>query len=220
LNVTVKSMPCSYLDLENGISVFARLLEEEYGRPINDWMGGTWSEAQKLQIARALEILMMAPIAKAAPLSPGSREADLGAGRAWVLADEQISGSEWEETWQWRLLAAIDNATKGATGGMMTPSDPRMFVLRVRYESGFFAALAGYFAQILCGRGAFPLGEASATRPGGEAGVLPENALEQAAILQALPGLEMAEPAFIAGILFLVDQLGPKGFCELCDEYW
>jgi hypothetical protein len=213
-------MPCSRADLESGISAFASLLEEEYGRPIKDWMGASWSETQKLQIGRALEILMMAPIAKAAPLSPGSGEgADLGARRAWVLADEQIVGAAWEATWQWRLLAAIDNATKGETGGMMTPSDPRMFVLRIRYESGFFAALAGYFAQILCGRGAFPLGETGAARLGGEAGVLPEYALEQAAILQALPGLETAEPAFVAGVLFLVDRLGPKEFCELCDEY-
>lgn len=204
-------------NLEAGLTAFSDLLQEEYGLPIGHWANiERWGDLEKLQISRALEILIKTPIADSAPLPTGAD--DSGAKRRWLLSDQKIAGGEFEATWQWRLLAAIDNATKSDAGGMTTPSDPRLFVLRIRYERDFFAPLADYFLKFLCGRASFPEMEADQSRAPPIGGFLPDLSLDQAAALRKIPGLEDANPAFFAGTLFMIARIGTKSFCDWCAE--
>ncbi|WOJ88707.1 hypothetical protein RZS28_12890 [Methylocapsa polymorpha] len=199
------------------MTAFSDLLQEEYGLPIAHWASiERWGDLEKLQISRALEVLIKTPIADSMPVSEGSDES--GAKRRWSLSDQKIAGGEFEETWQWRLLAAIDNATKSDAGGMTTPSDPRLFVLRIRYERGFFAPLADYFLKFLCGRASFPAMEADPSRAWPIGGFLPDLSLDQAAALRRIPGLEGACPAFLAGTLFMIARIGTKSFCDWCAD--
>lgn len=210
----------SYLraDLEAGLTAFSALLQEEYGRPIEHWAAvARWGDLEKSQIFGALEILIKRPIADLAPLSKeGGGEP--GAARQWVLSDQKIAAAAFEATWQWRLLAAIDNATRSDQGQMMTPSDPRLFLLRIRYEPEFLGPLAEYFLKFLCGRSSFPAIEEDPSRVCAIAGFLPDLSLGQAAALQKLPGFEDASPAFLAGTLFMIAQIGTTSFCDWCAE--
>jgi len=213
-------MSCSRDDLAAGLAALSDLLEQEYGHAVSHWAeAAAWGDLEKRQISRALQILLEAPIAEPVPLSPASlASVEVGAKRDWKLADAKIEAPDWEQSWQWQLLAAIDNASKEGAGGMVTPSDPRMFVLRLRYERGLFAALAGYLADIFCERMAaqFPVADPDSARTIG--GLLPDLTSDQGALLQRIPGLEAASASLLAGILFMIDRLGPKAFCDWCDE--
>jgi len=208
-------MSYSHAALEAGLSTFGALLEAEYGQAINHWIDlPEWGDREKLQVSRALEILILEPIADSAPAGGG----DIGAKRIWVLSDHKIAGADFESAWQWRLLAAIDNAAKCDAGQMMTPSDPRMFILKLRYEPDLFAALWERFAAFLCGRALLPQIKADCSKSPGA--LSPEDLARHAGALQQIPGLETASPAFIAGMVFIFARLGTKSFCdwalELC----
>ncbi len=197
-------MSSSYPELDPGLAAFGALLEEEYGLPFAGWRDNpAWTDRESLQISRALGLLLKEPIADVAEGSPAEIAAsETGARRHWALDDGKIGGTAWEGSWQWQLLADIDNAAKAAAGGMLTPSDPRLFLLRVRYERDFFAILAGHFLEFLCDRSGFA------------------QCADDAALMERLrhvPGLASASPAFLAGAAFLIGTLGPEGFCAWCD---
>jgi hypothetical protein len=211
-------MPYSQADLEAGLAAFSALLIEEYGRPIAHWAGpARWGDGETAQISGALEILIKQPIAEARPL-PTDGAGEQSAALRWTLSDAKIADPAFEASWQWRLLAALDNASRSEQGGMLIPSDPRLFLLRIRYEHEFLAPLAEYFLKFLCGRSAFPTIEDDASRARVIAGLLPELSLAQAEHLQKLPGFEDASPAFVAGTLFMIAQMGTRAFCDWCDE--
>ncbi len=211
-------MPYSQADLEAGLAAFGALLQEEYGRPIAHWAGAApWGDLEAAQISGALEILIKQPIADPTPL-PKDGAGEQSAARRWILSDAKIADPAFEASWQWRLLAAIDNASRSGEGQMLTPSDPRLFLLRVRYEREFLAPLAAYFLKFLCGRTIFPAMEEDLSRARPIAGLLPALSLEQAEALQRLPGFEDASPAFVAGTLFMIARMGTRSFCDWCDE--
>ncbi|WP_036262593.1 hypothetical protein [Methylocapsa aurea] len=207
-------MSSSHATLEAGLTTFSALLEAEYGQPIAHWAGlPEWGDREKRQLSRALELLILEPIADAESATPDAIAAsEIGAKRIWALCDQKIAGAAFETTWQWRLLAEIDNATKGDDGQMMTPSDPRLFVLKLKYERDPFAALWERFASFLCDAALAPRIERKP--PAASRALLPEACAGQAAALQQIPGLEAASPAFIAGLLFVLTQLGAKSFCD------
>ncbi|MDP1910250.1 MAG: hypothetical protein Q8K85_18285, partial [Hyphomicrobium sp.] len=174
-------MSSSFSDLDPGLTVFGALLEAEYGRPFADWRDGVWTDRESLQVSRALGLLLKEPIANVAARAPADSET--GARRTWALNDAKIAGSAWEGSWQWQLLADIDNAAKSASGQMMTPSDPRLYLLTIRYERDFFALLAGHFQEFLCGRpGLARCEDGSAV----------------ADLLRQIPGFQTASPIFLA----------------------
>ncbi|WP_148210573.1 hypothetical protein [Beijerinckia indica] len=185
-----------------GRDLFDRLLMEEYGVSLTHWAGlPSLSDQDCASLTRALEILVMQPIAESAPANPKSETGeDIKALRHWVYSDEKIANPGWENSWQWHLLAAIDNGTRDENGGMMTPSDPRLFLLRLRYGRGIFAALADYLDRVFCGRTGARQGDDSASA------------------LRQVPGLDSAAPAFLAGLAFLVDKLGRDDFCDYCAD--
>lgn len=198
-------MPFSLSDLDPGLAAFGALLEREYGRPLADWRDcERFTERESLQISRALGLLLKEPIADVVPRWADEIEASETGGRhKWLLSDAKIAAPAWEGSWQWQLLAEIDNASKSSSGQMMTPSDPRLYLLTIRYERDFFAVLTGHFQEFLC------------ERPG----LAPcEDIAAVAECLRHVPGLRPASPAFIAGILLLISKLGPKGFCAWCEE--
>ncbi len=211
-------MPYSQADLEDGLTAFSALLQDEFGLPIAHWAGpARWGDCEAAQISAALEILIKRPIADPTPhVQDGAGEA--GAARRWVLSDQKIAAAEFEATWQWRLFAAIDNATKSGQGGMMTPSDPRLFLLRLRYEREFLGPLAEYFLKFLCGETSFPAMEAEPAPAPAIGGLLPALSLDQAEHLRRIPGLEDASPAFMAGTLFMIARMGTRSFCDWCAE--
>jgi len=192
-------------EIEQGLAAFAALLEAEYGQPFASWREAAhFGERESLQISRALGLLLKEPIADVVLRSPAEIAAsETGGRRSWVLNDAKIASPAWEQSWQWKLLAEIDNASKAAGGGMMTPSDPRLFLLAMRYERDFFALIAGHLQDFLCDRPGFAqCADASAV-------------LDR---LRHVPGLPDASPAFLAGMLLLIGKLGPKGFCDWCEE--
>lgn len=85
----------------------------------------------------------------------------------------------------------------------MTPSDPRLFLMSVRYDRDFFALVAGHLQMFLCARPGFAESRDAETRM---------------ALLARVPGLATASEAFIVGLVFLIDKLGPKEFCSFCEE--
>ncbi|QXX75149.1 hypothetical protein [Methylovirgula sp. HY1] len=198
-------MSFSTPDLDQGLTAFGAFLEAEYGRPFADWCdSGGWTDRESLQVSRALGLLLKEPIADVAARAPADREtSETGAHRIWVLNDAKIAGSAWEGRWQWQLLADIDNAAKSASGQMMTPSDPRLYLFTIRYERDFFALLAGHFQEFLCDRpGLARCADGSAV----------------ADLLRQIPGFQAASPIFLAGALLLITKLGRKGFCAWCEE--
>lgn len=207
--------------LEAGLVSFGRLLEAEYGLPIAHWADRSrWSDLETLQVSRALDALITAPIADVVSASPDEiRASESGARTRRILSDTKIAGRDWEGSWQWELLAAIDNATKQEAGGMVTPADPRMLVLRTRYQSDFFSLLAAYLAEILCGRAIVRLFAAEPAAPRSLGGPLQEAAEEQAAALRQIPGFESASLEFLAGLLFMIQGLGSKAFCDWCEDF-
>jgi hypothetical protein len=206
--------------LEAGLVSFGRLLEAEYGLPIAHWADRRpWSDLETLQVSRALDALITAPIADVVVASDDEvRASESGARTRRILSDTKIAGLDWEGSWQWELLAAIDNATKAEAGGMVAPADPRMLVLRTRYHSDFFTLLAGYLAEVLCGRALLRRFEAEPAASRGLGALLSEAAVERAAALQQIPGLESASVDFLAGLLFMIERLGSKAFCDWCED--
>ncbi len=206
--------------LEAGLAAFGALLEEIYGLPFAHWAdGAAWNDLQTRQVSHALDALIAAPISDIAEASPGEVSAsETAARRLLALSDAKIAARDWEGAWQWELLAAIDNATKAETGGMVTPADPRMLVLRTRYSSDFFTLLAAYLAEVFCARAIVQLFAAEPEAPRTLGGLLPEAAVEQAAALRQIPGFETASPDFLAGLLFMIERLGPKAFCAWCED--
>jgi hypothetical protein len=100
---------------------------------------------------------------------------------------------------------------------LLTPSDPRLFILKLRYESDFFTALAEHFATFLCGRSLVSAFNVAPAPP--NAALMTPACLTQAAALQQIPGFEAASPAFISGSLFLIARLGTKSFCDWCLDH-
>jgi hypothetical protein len=215
-------MSMSREDLEAGLAAFVAVLEELYGLPIAHWAdAGAWTDRHKLQVSRALDALIAAPISDIVEASPDDvGVSETGALVFRALSDTKITGGDWEGSWQWELLAAIDNATKEAMGGMVTPADPRMLVLRTRYGSDFFTLLATYLAEVFCARPIVRLFAAEPEAPRPLGGLLRETAVEQAAALRQIPGLETAAPVFLAGLLFMIERLGPKAFCAWCEDFF
>lgn len=195
-------MSSSNPEINQSLTAFGTLLETEYGRPFADWRDSlVWTDRESLQVSRALGLLPKEPIADVAARAPADSET--GAHRIWTLNDAKIAASAWEGSWQWQLLADIDNAAKSASGQMMTPSDPRLYLLTIRYERDFFALLAGHFQEFLCDRpGLARCADGSAA----------------ADLLRQIPGFQAASAIFIAGALLLIAKLGPKSFCAWCEE--
>ncbi|MGO9132623.1 MAG: hypothetical protein ACLP8A_01050 [Methylovirgula sp.] len=192
-------------ETDPGLCPFNALLEEEYGAPLAKWRDcSAWSDRESLQISRAIGLLVKEPIAEVTARSAAEIAAsETGGRRDWTLDDAKIQAPGWEGSWQWRLLADIDNAAKSAAGGMMTPSDPRLYLTSVRYERDVFALIAGHLLEFLCERPQF----ADCT-----------DAPTILARLRQVPGLGAADPGFLGGLAFLIGKLGPKGFCAWCDE--
>ena len=198
-------MSSSIFERDPGLAAFGALLEAEYGRPFADWRDSrAWTDSESLQVSRALGLLLKEPIADVAAKALADIEtSETGARRTWILNDAKIADPAWESSWQWQLLADIDNAAKSASGEMMMPSDPRLFLLQVRYERDFFAILAGHFQEFLC------------DRPGL---ARCEDGSAVADLLRQIPGFQAASPVLIAGTLLLIAKLGPKAFCAWCEE--
>ena len=212
-------MSYSRPNLEAGLTIFGNLLEAEYGLGLAHYAGlPALGAKEKSQISRALEILILEPIADPTPSSEAAIAAsETGAKRTWIFSDQKIIEADFETTWQWSLLTALDNATKSETGRMMTPSDPRLFILKLRYESDFFVALAQHFATFLCGRALVSAFDSGPSPP--HAALMTQACVGQAAALQQIPGFEAASPAFIAGALFMISRLGTKSFCDWCLDH-
>jgi len=185
----------------DGLTAFDRLLREEYGLPLDHWTSlPTLDDRERDRLAKALEVLILQPIADHSDSSDEMRSGEIGSLRQWQLSDEKIAGRDWEQSWQWQLIAAIDNGTRNETSGMMTPSDPRLFLLRIRYGKGLFPALADYLGRIFCGRSGI------------------RQAPDTGSVLRQVPGFETASPTFIAGLSFFIDKLGRDDFCDFCDD--
>jgi len=185
----------------DGLTAFDHLLRDEYGLPLEYWTSlPTLDDRERDRLVKALEVLILQPIADAADSSDEVRTGEMGSLKQWQLSDEKIAGRDWEQSWQWQLIAAIDNGTRNETSGMMTPSDPRLFLLRIRYGKGLFPALADYLGRVFCGR--------AGTRQVADTG----------SALRQVPGFETASPALIVGLAFLIDKLGRDDFCDFCDD--
>jgi hypothetical protein len=201
--------------LQSGLTAFSALLEEEYGHPLSHWAQmPIWSDVESLQISRALAVLMKQPIADRTDVSQEEADAsETGARRRWTLSDTKIAGTDFEASWSYFLLADIENAQDKDPGQMAVPADPRRFALFVSYQRGYFAILADHLERLLCARGKLPI--VAAPMPDQPSG---EDALAAADLLRSVPGLERASGAFIAGLVFLMSKLGPRGFADWCDE--
>jgi len=185
-------------EMAQDLAAFAAFLREQYDLPVSNWIGKPgWDETETAQIARALEILIIEPFADSK--SRGLRD-ELGLRVDWQLSDLKISQPDWETSWQYALLADMDNASKAAAGGMMTPSDPRQFLLRIRYGQGIFGAFAAHMAEFFCERGPIPAPDE-----------LPQRLLK-------VPGLGSASGSFLAGLALMIEKLGFKAFCAYCED--
>jgi len=200
--------------LQQGLAAFSHFLEEEYGQPLGHWARiPEWSDAESLQISRALAVLMKRPIADALELSEADIAAsETGARRRWTISDVKIAGPDFSASWQYSLLADIENAQEKEPGQMAVPADPRRFALFVSYQRGYFAILAGHLQRLLCDRVKLP---AFALAPDE---LPPDEAMAAANLLRQVPGFERCDDSFIAGLLFLMSKTGPRGFSDWCDE--
>jgi hypothetical protein len=186
-------------DMTGDLSAFGRLLHGEYGLPLSHWAEkSAWSENDTAQIARALEILIMLPIAEPSPVAGAAPPGPL---QTWSLSDQKIAGQDWETSWQYGLLADMDNASKAAGGQMMTPSEPRLFLLKIRYEKGLFGVFAAHMAEYFCDRGA------------------PPDSAGLGSKLAKIPGLANAGGDFLAGLSLMIEKLGFKPFCAYCEDW-
>jgi hypothetical protein len=201
--------------LQQGLAGFSRLLEDEYGGPLEHWAQmPEWSDAESLQISRALAVLMKQPIADVAETDAASNETS--ARRRWAINDAKIAGAAFESSWQYHLLADIENAQEKEPGQMAVPADPRRFALFISYERGYFAILADHLLRLLCDRVKLPA-FATPTRFSPDQSP-PEEAVLAADLLRQVPGLEKADGTFIAGLVFLMSKTGARGFSDWCDE--
>jgi hypothetical protein len=201
--------------LQQGLAAFSQLLDAEYGEPLSHWgQIEKWSDAESLQISHALSILMKQPIADAAETDAASNETR--ARRRWTINDTKIASPEFASSWQYHLLADIENAQEKEPGQMAVPADPRRFALFISYERGYFAILADHLLRLLCDRVKLPAfaapAQLSPDRPPSDEAVLAADLLRQ------VPGLEQADGAFVAGLVFLMSKLGARGFGDWCDE--
>jgi hypothetical protein len=200
--------------LQQGFAAFSHLLEQEYGLPLAHWaVLPAWTEVESLQISRALAVLMKQPIANSAAMTDA--EIALGETSArvrWTLSDAKIAGPDFEASWQYHLLADIENAQEKEPGQMAVPADPRRFALFISYQRGYFAILADHLHRLLCERVKLPAFTISMDQPASEEACL------TATYLRQVPGLEKADPGFIAGLVFLISKTGPRGFEDWCDE--
>ncbi len=204
-----------HASLQTGLAAFSHLLEEEYGEPLAHWARiDKWTDAESLQISRALAILMKQPIADASEADATSNETR--AGRHWTINDTKIAGHEFESSWQYHLLADIENAREKEPGQMAVPADPRRFALFIAYERGYFAILADHLLRLLCDRVKLPAFATSQRLSPDQSP--PAEAMLAADLLRQVPGLEQADGAFIAGLVLLMSKLGPRGFVDWCDE--
>lgn len=205
----------THASLQQGLAGFSHLLEEEYGEPLAHWARiEKWSDIESLQVSRVLAILMKLPIADAAETDAASNET--GARRRWTINDAKIASPEFASSWQYHLLADIENAQEKEPGQMAVPADPRRFALFISYERGYFAILADHLLRLLCDRVKLPafaaLVHLSPDQPP------PDEAVLAADLLRQVPGLEQADGTFIAGLVFLMSKLGARGFSDWCDE--
>jgi hypothetical protein len=204
--------------LQSGLKTFSELLEQEYGQTLALLaVAPTWTEIDSLRISRALAILMKLPIADSAAMTDAEIAlGETGGRRRWTLNDAKIAGAEFETSWQFHLLADIENAQEKEPGQMAVPADPRRFALFIGYERGYFAILADHLSRLLCDRVKLP--------PFAEPCVLtPDEAPSDDAVLAAdllrqVPGLEQAGGDFIAGLVFLMTKTGARGFGDWCEE--
>ncbi len=197
--------------LQHGLTAFSQLLEAEYGEPLAHWARlAKWSDAESLQISRALAVSMKQPIADAAETDAASNET--GARRHWTINDTKIAGADFAASWQYLLLADIENAQEKEPGQMAVPADPRRFVLFIAYTRGYFAILADHLSRLFCERVKLPAFELIPDQP------VSDEAALTAGLLRQVPGLERADDAFIAGLVFLISKTGPRGFGDWCDE--
>ncbi len=202
----------THASLQNGLAGFSHLLEEEYGQPLSHWAQiPKWSDAESLQISRALAVLIKQPIADAIEANAASNETD--AQRHWTISDAKIAGDDFAASWQYNLLADIENAQEKEPGHMAVPADPRRFALFISYQRSFFGVLAGHLLRLLCDRVKLPaFAGLSPDQPP------PDQAVLAADLLRQVPGLERADGAFIAGLVFLMSRTGARGFADWCDE--
>jgi hypothetical protein len=204
--------------LTQGLAGFDAFLNEEYGKPLKDWPAASdWSDVESLQMSRALGVMMKEPIAEASALSAEDSAAqDTGARRRWTISDAKIASEAFASSWQYGLLADIENAQEKEPGQMAVPADPRRFALFITYQRGYFSVLADHLLRLLCDRVKLP---AFASDPQLSPETAPtEEAVSAAALLRQVPGLEQAEASFIAGLVFLQSKLGARGFCDWCDD--
>jgi hypothetical protein len=205
-------------EMEEGIVAFGALLEAEFGQPIAHWADRSpWSDFDRLRIFNVLAVLVTQPLTDVVANSLDEVQAsETGARTRRILSDAKIAGREWEASWQWNLLAGVENATREVAGAMVTPADPRLFVLRTSYGAGLIPVLAGYLAEILCARTRLGCFEVETTRDSG--GFLSRAAAERAAALRQIPGFETASADFLAGLLFMIERSGTKAFCAWCED--
>jgi hypothetical protein len=200
--------------LQQGFAAFSHLLEQEYGLPLAHWaVLPAWTETESLQISRALAVLMKQPIADSAAMTDSEIAlSETHARIRWTLSDAKIAAPDFEASWQYHLLADIENAQEKEPGQMAVPADPRRFALFISYERGYFAILADHLRRLLCDRVKLPSFTIDMDRPPSEAADLTVTYLRQ------VPGLDKADAAFIAGLVFLISKTGPRGFEDWCDE--
>jgi len=209
------STPETHTSLQQGLAAFSHLLEQEYGKPLSHWaQTGKWGDVESLQISRAIAILMKQPIADATDLSPEeSAASETGALRRWTISDAKIAGDEFGASWQYLLLADIENSREKEPGQMAVPADPRRFALFIAYERGYFAILADHLLRLFCDRVKVPaIAGLSLEQPPSDDAIL------AAILLRQVPGLEQADSAHIAGLVFLMSKTGARGFSDWCDE--
>jgi hypothetical protein len=200
--------------LQQGLSAFSHLLEQEYGLPLAHWaVLPTWTETESLQISRALAVLMKQPIADSAAMTDAEiAVSETNARVRWTLSDTKIAGPDFETSWQYHLLADIENAQEKEPGQMAVPADPRRFALFISYQRGYFAILADHLQRLLCDRVKLPAFTITIDQPPSEEADLTVTYLRQ------VPGLDKAGADFIAGLVFLISKTGPRGFEDWCDE--
>ena len=212
-------MAIEQAEFEAGLAAFGSLLLAEYNQDIAPWArADPWGDRERLQISRAIGLLIKEPIADVRLCSQEEMQAsETSAQRRWDYSDAKITTADWEGSWQWRLLADIDNASGAGTGQMMTPSDPRLFILRIRYERDLFAVLSGHLLEFLCGR---PIAAKIQNEILGSdvAGGLQRGAEIVDLLRQTIPGFDAASSTFMAGLAFLISRIGIKTFCDWCDE--
>jgi len=200
--------------LQKGLSEFGAFLQADYGEPLSFWASKTaWTDLDSLQISRALGAILKEPVADCITETEG---VETDAKRRWTVSDEKIASPAFQESWQYFLLAEIENAQEKEPGQMAVPADPRRFMLRIRYERGTFSVLADHLFRLLCDRVKLPAfkpdPQLTAEQEPGEESLL---AID---LLRAVPGLERAEPRFIAGLVFLMSKTSGRGFSDWCDD--